>query len=567
MPERDEERRLCAGNILSEDYGDFILDYYVPDRIRTTPENYCAQTVNNRFLIFYVPKREWEPLSYSRVPYPVVPKLYTLQDTTSLTASGITQVRRSALNLTGRGVLIGIIDTGIDYRNRAFRDAAGRSRILSIWDQTIQDGMPPEGFSYGSEYSREQINDALRAEDPYSVVPSRDEDGHGTFLAGVAGGSILEDADFSGAAPEAMLAVVKLKPAKQYLRDFYGVQDDAVVYQENDIMLAASYLGQLRARLRIPLVILCGLGTNQGSHTGTSPLSQVLDMLVQYPAAVAVTPVGNETGLAHHFEGRVSAEGEYEDVEVRVAPEERGFQIELWAQIPDQFAISVQSPGGRREPEFPVRLGRNQLLNFALENTQVDVSYNLLSAKGNSQLITLRFRTPSPGVWTVRVYCVNYLTGRFFMWLPARGLIREDTVFLSPSPDTTLTVPSAAENLLSVGSYNHVTGGIDIRSGRGYTVLGLVKPDLVAPGVDIYGPAPGDAFVRRTGTSISAAHVAGASACLLEWAVTRGERLWVNSNSIRSVLIQGAGRNPNISYPNREWGYGTLDLYGAVQEL
>ena len=434
-------------------------------------------------------------------------------------------------------------------------------------DQTLNDGPLPEWMAYGSEYREEQINEALRSDSPYSIVPSRDLDGHGTFMAGIAAGTEQPDDSFIGAAPAATLAVVKLKPAKQYLRDFFAIQADSEAYQENDIMLAASYLMQLGIRLRLPLVILCGLGTNWGSHTGHSPLAQTLAAMAERPRVCVVVPVGNENGLGHHFRGQIGEAGGSQDVEIRVAPEERGFQLELWSSVPDRFTVSILSPGGDYVPQIPLRLGQSQTLKFPLENTTVDVSYRFLEVRSNSHLVVMRFLTPAPGVWTVRVFSADYLTGIFHMWLPCQGFIREETAFLSPSPDTTLTVPSTTENLLGIAAYNHNSGSIYIRSGRGYTRVEAIKPDLAAPGVDIYGPGLNGQYIRRSGTSMAAAHTAGAAACLLEWGVVLGNRPWLNNDAIRALLIQGATRRPNLPYPNREWGYGTLNLYGIFTTL
>lgn len=576
------DRRQCTDQIVSEDYGDFLLDYYFPQPVETTPATYCSQVISTRYVSFYVPRREWEPLSYSRVPYDVVPKLYGLQDTTSMTASGITQVQQSLLGVTGRGVLIGIIDTGIDYTHPVFRNDDGKTRIRAIWDQTIQNGPLPRWVSYGSEYRQAEIDEALISEDPFSIVPSRDIDGHGTFLAGIAAGSRITSGtgagdtfdigneggeNFIGAAPEADIAVVKLKPAKQYLREFYGVQPDAIAYQENDIMLAAAYLRELREELDVPLVILCGLGTNWGSHSGNANLERMLSTLADQPGVSIAVPVGNEAGTGHHYRGEISREGAYQDVEIRVAEGERGFQLELWSQVPDRFTVSILSPGGNVVPQIPASLGQNQRVEFVLEGTTVDVSYRFFEVQSNNHLAVMRFITPSPGVWTVRVYCVRYLTGVFHMWLPQRGFVKEDTAFLRPEPDTTLMIPSTAELLLAAAAYDHTNGNLYIRSGRGYTRSGVIKPDLAAPGVDVYGPALGGTYTRRTGTSVAAAHLAGAAACMLEWGIVRGNRLWINNNAIRAVLIQGARRNPGITYPNEQWGYGTLNLYGTFNSI
>lgn len=565
----ENNREICRRRIMSEAYGDFIVEYPQTMEQEPAPENYCMQLAGSRFLCLYAPEESWQPLSLF---YDEVPKLYALQDTSALTEAGITQVRQSALGLTGAGVLVGIIDTGIDYTHPAFLDSAGRTRIEAIWDQTIEDGPLPQYYSYGSEYRREQIDEALQnPEERFSIVPSVDESGHGTFLAGVAVGSPVGagalNSDFIGAAPEAVIAVVKLKPAKQYLRDFYAIREDAVAFQENDIMLAAAWLQRLREELRLPLVILCGLGTNYGGHSGTSRLSEYLSMLMNQPGISCVVPTGNETGLAHHYRGQLEAEGDYEDVEIRVAEGERGFQLELWTQAPDRFAVSIQSPGGDLVPQIPLRLGYDQRVDFVLEQTTVFVSYRFVIARTGGYLAVMRFLTPAPGVWTIRVYSLNYLTGIFHMWLPVKEFIREGTIFLHPNPDTTLTTPSATENLLTVGAYDSNTGGIEIHSGRGFTRTGGIKPDLAAPGVNIYGPVPGGRFSYRTGTSAAAAIAAGAAACLFEWGIVRGNRIWLNNNGVRFSLIQGATRSPNIEYPSKEWGYGKLNLYQTISLL
>lgn len=574
--DRDRDREICRRQIMSEEYGSFLLEYPHMLDLGPSPENFCRQILGNRFTVLYAQESLWQPLSYSQVFYDSVPKLFALQDSSALTEAGITQVRQSALGLTGAGVLVGIIDTGIDYTHPAFLDTGGRTRIAAIWDQTIEDGPMPRYFSYGSEYRQEQINEALRdPERRLSIVPSVDENGHGTYLAGVAAGSPAGgpagetggSTEFIGAAPGAVIAVVKLKPAKRYLRDFFAIQEDAVAFQEDDIMMGAAYLQRLREELNLPLVILCGLGTNYGGHSGTARLAEYLSMLMNQPGISCVVPTGNEAGLGHHYQGKIREEDGYEDVEIRVAEGERGFQLELWSQVPDRLVVSLRSPSGDYVPQIPLRLGQNQMVEFVLERSSVDVSYRFLESRGGGYLVVMRFLTPAPGVWTVRVHSLNYLTGVFHMWLPVKEFIREGTAFLNPNPDTTLTTPSAAENLLTVGAYDPATGGIWIHSGRGFTRLDGIKPDLVAPGVNIYGPVPGGRFSYRTGTSASAAISAGALACLLEWGVVQGNRIWLNNNALRATLIQGASRSPVIEYPSREWGYGKLNLYQTVANL
>lgn len=252
---------------------------------------------------------------------------------------------------------------GIDYTNPVFLDENGQSRILAIWDQTIQEGNPPKGFLFGTEYIREDINRALRAEDPYSIVPSRDEIGHGSAMAGVAAGSVLINGSagsaYIGAAPNADILVVKLKEAKQYLRDFYLVPQEAHAYQENDIMLAVKYADSFVELFRRPMVICLGLGTSFGDHAGNSALARYLRWVGVKRSRAVVVCGGNEGNAAHHYHGVLenptALSGGSVNVEIRVAEDVRGFFLELWGNVPDVFNVTVRSPGGETIP--PNRLG------------------------------------------------------------------------------------------------------------------------------------------------------------------------------------------------------------------
>ena len=251
-----------------------------------------------------------------------------------------------SLALTGRGVVVGIIDTGIRYTQDVFRDGNGDSRILAIWDQTLNEGgSVPEGFYYGTQFSREQINEALQAENPREVVASWDTDGHGTAMASVAAGSSLGGGRaFTGAAPDADIVVVKLREAKQYLKDYYLLPEEAVAYAETDIIMAVKYLEQLAAEQERPVVICLGIGTNSGSHTGSSTLDRYLNTVAAKRRRAIVACGGNEGAASHHYQGS-SASGP-QNIELRVGEGERGFILEVWSEGPNRYQISLQTPGG-----------------------------------------------------------------------------------------------------------------------------------------------------------------------------------------------------------------------------
>lgn len=567
---------VCEYSPSSEDYMDFIVHYSARSlqSIYELAQTHCINFISREFAVIYTPRENIESLSLSRYSYSSIPKLFGLLDITALESSGIPPVfDQPSLHADGSGVIIGLIDTGIDYTNPLFRFSDGSSRILGIWDQSVDSSepLPPlSGFQpfYGSLYSQEQINEALQAEDPYSVVPSRDTDGHGTFMAGVAAGNRIDrPVPFSGAAPNAALAVVKLKPAKQYLRDFFLVHTSDPVFQENDIMAAVSYLLSLASLYQRPLVIYLGVGTNQGSHEGNSPLGLQLESLSGYTGFSVVASAGNEMGYHHHFKGRLSPDQAHEDIELRVGNDEAGFCMELWSLEPELYTIGVVSPSGEVIDRISIRLGTETVIPFRLDSTVLTISYQNFESGSGGQLIFMRFETPSAGIWRIRVYPTLFITGNFHAWLPMHGFLSDQTIFLRPDPNNTTMDPGNADMPFTVAAYNHTNNSIYIHSSRGYTPSGRIKPDIAAPGVDVQGPATGATienelrFMRRSGSSVAAAIAAGAIADLFTWSYINNQNQGLSNTAISSMLIRGADRNPSFIYPNPIWGFGTLNLY------
>lgn len=577
----------CPMNPSSEEVADFI---YRQSGSSTRIEEIehlllCRECASREYDILYFSLKSVLPISLSVYDYYSIPKLYTLLDTSSMEAAGILPVfQQPALNNQGEGVLIGLIDTGIDYRNPLFKNSDGSTRIAGIWDQTLPFNPSHEALNssegemqirYGAAFNSQQINEALLTDHPLDIVPSMDFEGHGTFMTGIAAGGASPSGDFIGAAPKASIGMVKLKPAKKYLRDFFLIQEDAVAYQENDIMLGIRYLSLLANHLHMPLVLCIPLGSNSGSHEGTSPLGYVLQNASQSIGTVSVIAGGNETGLSHHYRGSLPSGQNSEDVEIRVAPEERGFVAEFWSNITDLYTVGFISPSGETISRIPRTLGRENRISFLLESTIITVSYIPNESGSGRQLIFFRFENPTAGVWRIRVYNSLYLNGVYHIWLPIETFCKPDTIFLRPNPDTTITNPGNTRFPLTISAYNHVDGSIYLHSSRGFTINEQIKPDLAAPGVNVYGPTVsplpnnGDAIpmTRKSGSSISAAHAAGAIANLLSWGLVAGNDMTMSEASIRGYLVRGAGRTPGYEYPNREFGYGTLNLYQSFLDL
>lgn len=554
--------------ILSEEYADVIVPYF-PCFLNQYREQ-GAQVFNKYYGMIHYPlsERSFAAFFEEGFFYTTVPKLYTLLDTVNLDAAGITQVQNQpVLKLTGQDIILGFIDTGIDYTHPAFRRSDGSSRIYGLWDQTVQTGTPPYDLEYGSVYTRQEINQALALEDPYSLVPSQDEIGHGTALAGIAAGTALPENDFAGAAPQAMIAAVKLKPAKEYLKSFFYVTGDAPAYQMTDIMAGIRYLIRLSEELLKPLVICLGLGTSQGAHSGDSPLDSMLSVTNQFRGIIGVSAAGNEAGRAHHYYGTALNSTEYNAVEILVKEGTRGFCAELWGQPPEVYAVGFESPLGDVVQKIPPRLSYSENISFILENTKIFVSSEIIQTVSGSQLIFIRFTDPTPGSWKIRVYTGNYNSGSYHIWLPITGFSNPDVTFLEPNPDTTITSPGTSLSVITTAAYNAYNNSLYLNSSRGYTRTGQIKPDIAAPGVNVFAPAPRQRYTTITGTSAAAAITAGASALVMEWGMNRTPSRIFNSEEMKSLFIRGAQRRGDNLYPNREWGYGLLDVYQVFVSL
>ena len=578
----------CSSLIVSEETGDYIIEYnslYFEQIQRQ--DGVCISCINDTWCILYTNYPGSRNINIQQGYYSV-PKLYGLMDTTSFDASGITAtLNQPLLNVRGQGVLIGFLDTGIDYLREDFKASGGRTRIAAVWDQTIQsvnyeedtgeaagtekyDREQAQGMvQYGTVYTREDINAALAAEregqNPYDIVPSRDENGHGTFLAGVAAAS--ETADYIGAAPEAEILMVKLKPAKKYLRDFYLLPEQVEAYSETDMMMGVRFLQQYAIREKKPLVICVGLGTASGSRTGALPFADLLNTLARQVNTVVVTCTGNEANNRTHTSGLAVSDTEPSEIEITVGADERGFVMEIWAESLDILSVAITSPSGERISRIPARIDTGGVYNFLLERSQVAVDYRVVESASGYEVIFMRFINPAQGIWKIHVYSLTNIVGRYNAWLPLKQFLSGDTYFLNSNPSTTLTEPGAAERVISVGAYNHITDASYVASGRGYTATGLIKPDFVAPGVDVYGVRAGGGYTTRTGTSVAAAHAAGAAALLLTWGVTDGNLPYMGTNEVKSVLIRGAKRENNTMYPNNIYGYGKMDVIEAFHKL
>lgn len=487
-------------------------------------------------------------------------KLYGLADLNAAEEIGVLKLRRQPyLNLSGRGIIFGIADTGIDYTHPAFRYGDGSSRILAIWDQTAE-SVENSKVPFGRLYMREEMNAALELENPLELVPVTDEIGHGTFMAGLAAGSINEEEQFTGIAPDADLLAVKLRQAQPCLKKFWFISEETPAYDEEDLIAAADFLIAFAQENKQEMVLYFGISSSRGDHNGRGDFSSYLNLISLQQGRGVVLPAGNEGNASHHFRSRSYEGVMYQDVELRTANIREGLYIEFWADAPDLYGIGFISPVGEVVEKLPTRVSLREALSFVFEQTKIYVVYERVEETAGATLIRIFMEKPTDGIWKLRIFQEEVYGGRFDLWLPIRAFIQGEAVFLKPDPETTVTEPGNSGENMTVGAYDAETEGIYLDSSRGFTRSGRVKPDFAAPGAGVRGPIRGGLYTTRSGTSVAAALTAGVAVLMMEYHPK------YTGVQIKNYLIRGAKRDKR-QYPNTEFGWGKVDIYEALRNM
>lgn len=499
--------------------------------------------MRNEYAILTVPEHLIDEVSrFPQIEYIEKPKRLFFAIARAKAASCINPLQEPPRNLTGRGVLVAVLDSGIDYYHEDFRNPDGTTRIAALWDQMLD-----------RVFSPEEINKALESgsrREARALVPSSDAGGHGTAVAGIAAGNGREESGaYRGVACEAELLVVKLGTA---MADGFP--------RTTELMRAVDFAVTTAADLGKPLVINISFGNTYGSHDGTSLLETFLDDIGNYGRTTIVVGSGNEGAAAGHASGRLRTSGT-EQVELAVAPYETGISVQLWKSYPDEFTIRLRTPSGELLGPLQSTLGPQR---FVYRNTQILVYYGKPNPYSQAQEIYFDF-IPSAGyidsgIWSFVLEPVRIVTGNYDLWLPSSGVLNASTAFLSPAPDTTLTIPSTAAKVITVGAYNSNYQSYADFSGRGFTrVTNQVKPDLVAPGVGIMAARSGGGYEAVTGTSFAAPVVAGSAALMMQWGMIDGNDPFLYGEKVKAYLRRGARQLPGFSeFPNALVGYGTL---------
>ncbi|MDO5350328.1 MAG: S8 family peptidase [Lachnospiraceae bacterium] len=505
-----------------------------------------AEELLGGYAILWVPQSLIPRVSsFPQIEYIEKPKRLFFAVNRARAASCLTPLQDGGLGLSGEGILVAVLDSGIDYLHQDFRKEDGSTRIRYLWDQVLD-----------QVYEEQEINEALKAStrrDALELVPSVDVSGHGTAVAAIAAGNGRESGGrYRGVAYQSDLLVVKL-----------GAPEADGFPRTTQLMRALDFVLRKAVELQMPVAVNISFGNTYGSHDGTSLLETFMDGASSYGRSVIVVGTGNEGGSGGHAAGQLSMEGggQTEEVLLSVAPFEPSLSIQLWKSFTDEFRVSLVGPSGEVLGPFSQTVGTQR---FRYGGTQILVYYGEPSPYSQAQEIFMDFIPErdyiDSGIWRIRMEPVRLLTGQYDLWLPSHGLLNPSTRFLASAPDTTLTIPSTASKVISVGAYNSAYQSYADFSGRGYTrMTNQIKPDLAAPGTDIVTAAAGGGYDSVTGTSFAAPFVTGTAALLMEWGILRGNDPYLYGEKVKARLQRGARQLPGFdTWPNPELGYGVL---------
>lgn len=475
------------------------------------------------------------------------------------TASCVTGVQNARYDLYGDGVLVAVLDSGVDYAHPDFRNEDGTTRILALWDQTIP-GRPPAGYRIGTEYTKEQIDEALAQSDPvrrWELVPSTDASGHGTRVLGIAAGNgRAGGVRYRGVAPRSSILAVKL-----------GVPRTDSFPRTTELMQALDYCIRKAMEYSLPVAVNISFGNTYGAHDGTSLLETYITDMANIWKSVICIGTGNEGYAAGHASDSLQ-KGEIKRIQLAVGEYEGGLNLQIWKSYLDDISVSLESPGGRSAGFIRNVPGAQR---FALEQTDILLYYGEPSPYSQSQEIYLEFLPQTEyvdsGIWTLTLEAREIRNGRFHLWLPSAAVLNANTRFLEPEPYITLTIPSTARRTVAVGAYDSRSRTYADFSGRGDTRDGRERPILAAPGVDVVTTVPGGGYAAATGTSFATPFVTGAAALLMQWGITDGNDPFLYGEKAAAYLKKGAQPLPAFrAYPNPQIGWGTLCVRESLPE-
>lgn len=519
-----------------------------------------AVVLSGGYAIITIAQDQIDRLSnFEEIEFIEKPKRLEFAVSNSIAASCIQPLQRTPDGLFGTGIICAIIDSGIDYRHPDFRNPDGSTRILAYWDQTVR-GNPPGGYIRGTLFTREDLNEILESDQNAELmgmtVPSPDLSGHGTHVAGICAGNGRASRGINkGVATQSDLLIVKLGDS---VGDSFP--------RTTNLMEAMQFVIDFAIAQAKPVAVNVSFGNSYGSHSGRSLVETFIDQIAGIWKNVICIGTGNEGGTGRHHRG-VLQNGREEIVELAIGNYEKSMNLQIWKNYFDFFDIEIISPGGRSVGVLTAALGSNE---FRLENTRILFFYGEPRPYDALQEIYIEFiplnSYINTGIWKFRFIPRSIIDGNYEMWIPSGGVLNMETRFLRPTENTTLTIPSTAARAMSIGAYDSILNSYAYFSGRGYTWEDQwIKPEIVAPGVDITSAAPGGGYTTKSGTSMATPFVTGSAALMMEWGIVRGNDPYLYGQKVKAYLIRGARQLPGFDvWPNPQLGWGALCLEASM---
>ena len=498
----------------------------------------------------------------------VPPQLYTLQEISAIDAAQVNLLQANIpLNLNGNGVVVGIIDTGIDYLSEEFRDKNGKSRIISIWDQTIKGNNESDIIPFGSLYTREEINKAIEVYEaggnPYDIVPSKDTNGHGTGMAGIVG-ALGKNKDIKGIAPECEFVIVKLSESA-YTKKFLNLE--IPIFALPTIFAAIEYLKKVLFKEKKPLVVLLPLGSNNGNHKGDNIFDSFIESVSNNVGIVIVTGSGNEADKDGHVSGMIIDKENIEVIDLLVQENQGYMSVEIWVDLPSIIDINLISPSGEETGFIRGAVNVQKTNTFIFEKTQTRISYYLPEEYTGEELISVYFGDITPGIWQIKLKLRSGERARYNAWLWQSGITLPGTRFLPSDQYGTVTIPGDSDFVVTVAAYNQNNNNSLSYSGVSFREENINKIDLSAGGVNTITVGLNNSTQVISGTSLAAAIGAGACVLLFQWGIVQGNYPYMYSQSIKTFLRRGVNKRGKAIYPNPQWGYGIINFYKILEEM
>lgn len=565
--EREKSLQLNVGYDLIERSWELIVKYSGNlDEVREIAEQVTG--LMNEYAVVRISESRIDELAaLPQVEYIEKPKRLFFQTANGRRVSCIDTVQDARFSLFGQGVLVAVIDSGIDYTLADFCNADGTTRIRAIWDQSLrprEGERAPEGYEIGVEYTKETIDEALKVRtlaERGSLIATRDTSGHGTAVTGIAAGNGrgtgTDYRRYAGVASESELLIVKL-----------GNPSSDGFPRTTELMLGIDYVIRKALEYQMPVAVNISFGNTYGSHDGTSLLERFIDDISNVWKSCICIGTGNEAASAGHISGRLTDESEAV-IELAVQESQPSLNVQIWKEYVDVMDISIISPSGIRIGPVQEILGPQR---YVAGQTEILLYYGEPSPYSTAQEIYIdmipRESYINSGVWRIVLVPRNIVSGEFQMWLPSEGVLNRGTGFLYPTNNMTLTIPSTASRVISVGAYNGLTFGYADFSGRGSLSrwgANVVKPDIVAPGVDIMTTAAGGGYAAVSGTSFATPFATGGAALMMEWGIIRNNDPYLYGEKVKAYLRRGARELPGFTeYPNPQVGYGALCVRDSI---